>query len=127
MRDDMKPTYLPAAAPLLLALTACALPLAAAAGDLTEKTSTIAPTTNGQNYVYIRLTGTPGNANPSGSPSGSCSNLFAVALMTDSNFKSFIYPLILMAQTADAAITLRTNGCVEGTYPLIVGVDYPPR
>jgi hypothetical protein len=46
--------------------------------------------------------------------------------MSDTNFKNFIYPVILMAKAADATITLRTSGC-SGTYPMIIGVDYSPR
>lgn len=111
---------------ILLAMAALTTPLAVSAGDLTGKISTIAPIL-GQNHLYIRLADTPNNAIPSGSPAGTCSNIFAVVVMDDGHFKTFVYPLILMAQAADAPITLRTSGCLEGTYPLIVGVDYPPR
>ena len=107
-------------------MAAVALPAAASAGDLTGKISTIAPIL-GQNVLYLRLTGTANNALPSGLPAGSCSNEFAAVEMSDTYFKTFVYPLILMAQAADAAITLRTNGCFDGSYPRIVGVDYPPR
>ncbi|MBL8269952.1 hypothetical protein [Steroidobacter sp.] len=46
--------------------------------------------------------------------------------LDDAYLKNFIYPLILMAQAADATFTLRTNGCL-GQYPMIVGADCPPR
>ncbi|WP_161829531.1 hypothetical protein [Steroidobacter agaridevorans] len=111
---------------ILFAMAAIAAPLAVSAGDLTGRISTIAPIL-GQDQLYIRLTDTTNNAVPSGSPAGSCSNAFAIAEMGNTNFKNYIYPLILMAQAADAPITLRTNGCLEGLYPIIVGVDYPPR
>lgn len=109
-----------------LAMAALAFPLAVSAGDLTGRISTIAPIL-GQNLLYLRLTDTTNNAIPSGSPGGTCSNVFAVAPMSDAYFKTFVYPLILLAQAADAPITLRTSGCLEGAYPLIIGVDYPPR
>lgn len=111
---------------IFLAMVAFASPLAVSAGDLTGRISTIAPIL-GQNQLYIRLTDTPNNAIPSGSPGGTCSNVFAAVEMSDGYFKTFVYPLILMAQAADAPITLRTSGCFDGVYPLIVGVDYPPR
>ncbi len=96
------------------------------AGDLSGKIYTIAPYLGNQNKLYLRLTGTPGNAQPDGSPSGSCSDVYAVADMTDPYFKGFVYPLIVLAKAADSFITLRTLGC-SGPYPAIVGVDYPPR
>jgi hypothetical protein len=46
--------------------------------------------------------------------------------MNDANFKSFVYPILLMAKAADGLITLRTSGCFSG-YPIIIGVDYTPR
>jgi hypothetical protein len=111
---------------ILLAAAVFAFPLTVLAGDLTGRISTIAPIL-GQNQLYIRLADTDNSAIPSGSPVGTCSNAFAVVEMSDAYFKTFVYPLVLMAQAADAPITLRTSGCLEGLYPRIIGVDYPPR
>jgi hypothetical protein len=97
------------------------------AGDLTGRIDVIAPVAQGvQAQVYLRMKDTPGGALPSGLPGASCSTQFAVAEMGDTNFKNFIYPLILMAKATDALITLRTNGC-NGIYPMIIGIDYSPR
>jgi len=97
------------------------------ADDLVGKINSIAPYLGGQNQVYISLTNTTNNALPDGSPGGSCSGQFAFANMNDVFFKSFVYPLILLAKAADSFITLRTNGCFASQYPVIVGVDYTPR
>jgi len=96
------------------------------AGDLTGRINVIAPYLAGQNQLYVSLKDTTNNAIPDGSPGGTCPSTFAIALMSDANFKNFIYPVILIAKTTDTFITLRTNGCF-GAYPLIVGVDYTPR
>lgn len=98
----------------------------AAAGDLSGRIDTIGPILGTQNQIYISMTGTAGGAIPNGSPSGSCSSAWAYADMTNEYFKSYVYPLILMAKSAEASITLRTSGCF-GAYPVIVGVDYSPR
>jgi hypothetical protein len=96
------------------------------AGDLTGKIDVVAPYLAGQNQLYLTLKNTTNSVVPDGSPGGTCSSSFAIALMSDANFKNFVYPLILLAKATDTSITLRTNGCY-GTYPLIVGVDYTPR
>jgi hypothetical protein len=107
-------------------LVMCALPTWSLAADLTGKVDVIAPILAGQNQVYVRLKETVGNAIPSGSPGGSCSNSFAFVNMSDANFKNFVYPLLLLAKASDEFITLRTSGC-DGAFPIIIGVDYPPR
>jgi len=99
---------------------------ASQAGDLTGRVATLAPFLESQNQLYVSLVDTPGNALPDGGSGASCSNQFAVANMSDANFRNFIYPLLLIAKSADAPITLRTRGCF-GPHPIIVGVDYSPR
>jgi hypothetical protein len=111
---------------LCLLTVVCLLPIVGEGGDLTGRINTIAPILATQNQIYISMTGTTGNAIPDGLPGGSCSNTYAFADMANANFKSFVYPIILMAKAADAEITLRTSGCISG-YPIIIGVDYTPR
>jgi hypothetical protein len=108
--------------------TAIALAFSASvqADDLTGNIDVVAPILAGQNQLYVTLKNTTNNAVPNGSPGGTCSNSFSIALMSDANFKSFVYPLILIAKATNTQITLRTNGCI-GIYPVIVGVDYTPR
>ena len=110
----------------VLAVTAGICSATSSAADLTGRVATLAPFLDTQNQLYVSLSGTPSNAIPDGTPTGTCSNTFAVAQMSDANFKSFIYPLLLAAKATDTPITLRTRGCLNG-YPIIVGVDYSPR
>jgi hypothetical protein len=60
---------------------------------------------------------------------GTCpapSQWFAQAF-TDSNFRQFLYPVILEAKAAQDSITICASGCLSSTYPLIDSVEYSPR
>lgn len=49
------------------------------------------------------------------------------APFTDSNFRQFMYPVILEAKAIQDNITICADGCLSSTYPQIVSVEYSPR
>lgn len=71
------------------------------------------------NKAYVSFEGTP-TINE-----GSCSNIYAVNFMSNAEFTSYIWPVLMTAKVAGDPIKIYINGCT-GTQPLIQGVWYSP-
>ena len=73
-----------------------------------------------QGLVYFTLKNSPTL------DGGGCPSSFFVARMSDQNFKTFVYPLLLSAKVTDADLSLIVSGCF-GPYPIVVGAEYSPK
>lgn len=73
-----------------------------------------------QGLVYFTLKNSPTL------DGGGCRSPFFVARMSDQNFKTFVYPVLLSAKVTDADLSLIVSGCL-GPYPIVVGAEYSPR
>jgi hypothetical protein len=102
----------------LSAAVLIASPLALADASLVAPVQTLAPNSP-QGLVYIEMIGVPS------ADGGGCPNILFVGLMSDANFKSFVFPTLLTAKATGQSVRLTVSGCY-GQYPIVVGVQYEP-
>jgi hypothetical protein len=103
---------------LLTATVLVASPVALADASVVAPVQTLAPNLP-QGLVYVEMVGVPS------ADGGGCPNILFVGLMSDGNFKSFVFPTLLAAKATGQSVRVTVSGCY-GEYPIVVGVQYEP-
>jgi len=71
--------------------------------------------------VHVYLVG-----QPQFDSAGACSSMWTANSLDDQDFKSFVLPLLLTAQTTGKVVSIDVSGCISN-FPIIYAVDLVPR